>query len=410
MLALTETISEPAQIDGSFSRLAKFYPRWREVPLYREALTAGDFSCLPLITKREIRQNFPANFLRAGQKLDALLAEKSVELEHTSGTSDERTAVLFARGWWNAQEERLLRLNNFITSVLDAYPDARRATIVPPICNGVVCFSNFMAKSARTLGATLFVNQARIPFLLTDDELARMAAEVAEWAPQFLDLDPVHGAWFALYCERRGLRFPSVQFILCSYEFVSTVHRTILERVFGVPVFNLYGSTEAGHLLLENESGELRGCDENVFYEVVNADENGVGELVVTTLTNEIMPLLRYRVGDLVQPVGPNYLVHGRCRDALLRSDGRRVTTLAVDGCFAGVGGILHYQLKQAPDGRCRLEYIAEREAPSASALHSVAAQLGDLLQVATPLNVAPVKMLPPLTSGKFRLTSRTET
>jgi phenylacetate-CoA ligase len=410
MFALAENPSETADATGRFARLAEFYPHWREVPLYRDALTTGDFLRLPLITKREIRNNFPGNFLRVGQSLEALLAEKSVELEHTSGTSDERTAVLFARGWWDAQEERVLRLNGFVASVLDAYPTARRATLVPPVCNGVVCFSNFMAKSARTLGRTLFVNQARIPFLLTDDELARMADEVAEWSPQFLDLDPVHGVWFALYCERNGIKFPSVKFILGSYEFVSVVHRRILERVFGVPVINFYGSTEAGHLLIENEAGEMRGCDENVFYELVNADENDIGELVVTTLTNEIMPLLRYRVGDFVQSDGEIYRVHGRCRDALHRRDGRRVTTLEVDDCFTGTQGILHYQLKQAADGSCRLQFIPDRETPSAATLKSLAANLADLLQLEVRLDIEPVKMLPPQTSGKFRLTCRAET
>ena len=409
MLAPTEIISEPVEPDAHFARLAEFYSRWREVPLYREALVAGGFSRLPLITKREIRQNFPNNFLRTDQNLDALLAEKSVELEHTSGTSDERTAVLFARGWWDAQEERVLRLNNFIASVLDAHPNARRATIVPPICNGVVCFSNFMAKSARTLGGTLFVNQARIPFLLTDAELARMADEVAEWSPQFLDLDPVHGVWFALFCERNGIKFPSVKFILCSYEFVSVVHRKILERVFGVPVFNLYGSTEAGHLLIENESGEMRGCEENVFYEIINADENGIGELVVTTLTNEIMPLLRYRVGDLVQRDGENYLVHGRARDALHRSDGRRVTTLEVDCSFEGVSGIAHYQLRQSEAGQCDLQFIPDAVPVAAGDLNRLTARLASLLGCKNEIHAAVVDKLPPQTSGKFRLTCRAE-
>jgi len=410
MFALAENPSEPADAVDRFVRLAEFYPRWREVPLYRDALLTGDFSGLPLITKREIRNNFPDNFLRAGQKLDLLLAEKSVELEHTSGTSDERTAVLFARGWWDAQEERVLRLNGFIASILDGHSAVRRATLVPPVCNGVVCFSNFMAKSARTLGGTLFVNQARIPFLLTDDELARMADEVAEWSPQFLDLDPVHGVWFALFCERKKIKFPSVKFILCSYEFVSVVHKKILERVFGVPVFNFYGSTEAGHLLIENESGEMRGCDENVFYEIINADENGIGELVVTTLTNEIMPLLRYRVGDLVQRDGENYRVHGRCRDALRWRDGRRVTTLEVDRCFEGVSGIAHYQLRQAEDGVCDLQYISDTPPVAAGDLHRLTARLANLLGCKNEICASAVGKLPPQTSGKFRLTCRAET
>jgi len=274
----------------------------------------------------------------------------------------------------------------------------------------VVCFSNFMPKSERTLGATLFVNQARIPFLLTDDELARMADEVAEWAPQFLDLDPVHGMWFARFCERRGRRFPSVKFIMCSYEFVSVVHRKILARVFGVPVFNLYGSTEAGHLLIENEAGEMRGCEENVFYEIINADENGVGELVVTTLTNEIMPLLRYRVGDLVQRAGENFLVHGRVRDGLQRSDGRRVTTLEVDRCFESVAGIAHYQLRQTEAGVCDLQFISDAVPAEAGDLNRLTARLAGLLGLKNKIRAAAVEKLPPQTSGKFRLTCRAET
>jgi phenylacetate-CoA ligase len=392
------------------ARVEEFLPRWRELPIYRAALE-NNFSRLPLIGKRELRENFPNNFLRAGQNLDTLLENKSVELEHTSGTSEERTAVLFGRGWWNAQEARVLRLNSFVAQTLDAHPNARRATLVPPICNGLVCFSNYTSKSARTVDATRFVNQARIPFLVTDAEFARMAEEILEWSPVFLDLDPVHGAWFALYCERNKIKFPSVKFILCSYEFVSVVHRKILERVFGLPVFNLYGSTETGHLLMENERGEMKASLENVFYEIVEPDERGVGNLVVTTLTNEIMPLVRYRIGDLAErreePYATNYLVHGRARDALFRRDGRRVTTLEIDQCFSDVNGIAHYQLRQAANGNCDLQFIADREAPDAEELNRVTARLENLLQLENKIAVSAVEKLPPLTSGKFRLTCR---
>jgi len=406
MLATPELMREAAQL----ARVEELLTRWRELPLYRAAL-GNDFSRLPLIGKRELRENFPNNFLRAGQNLDALLENKSVELEHTSGSSDERTAVLFGRGWWNEQEARVLRLNNFVAQVLDAHPRARRATLVPPVCNGLVCFSNYTAKAARTVDTTLFVNQARIPFLLTDAECARMAEEILEWSPVFLDLDPVHGAWFALYCERSGIKFPSVKFILCSYEFVSVVHQKILWRVFGVPVFNLYGSTETGHLLMENENGEMKASLENIFYEIVDPDERGIGDLAVTTLTNEVMPLVRYRVGDLVErcerPYATDYFVHGRARDALRRRDGQRVTTLEVDQCFAGVNGIAHYQLRQNEAGDCDLQFIPDREVPGAGELKDATGQIENLLRLENKIAVSAVAKLPPLTSGKFRLTCR---
>lgn len=408
MLATPELMREAAQL----ARVEELLPRWCDVPLYRP-VCGTDFFRRPLIGKRELRENFPRNFLRAGQSLDALLESKAVELEHTSGSSAERTAVLFERGWWNEQETRVLRLNRFVARVLDAHPHARRATLVPPVCNGLVCFSNFTSKAARTVDATRFVNQARIPFLLTGAELARMAAEILEWSPQFLDLDPVHGAWFALHCERHGIRFPSVKFILGSYEFVSVMHRRILERAFGVPVFNLYGSTETGHLLMENERGEMKASLENVFYEVVEPDGRGVGDLVVTTLTNEVMPLVRYRIGDLVErcerPYSTDYLIHGRARDALRRRDGQRVTTLEVDRCFADAGGILHYHLRQGETGDCHLQFIPDREPPSAGTLKRVAGRIESLLQLENKITVSAVDKLPPLTSGKFRLTAQVD-
>src|SRR5579871_5822326 len=108
MLASPEIMREVAQL----ARVEEILPRWCDVPLYRAACGQGFFR-RPLIGKRELRENFPGNFLRTGQDLDALLASQAVELEHTSGSSDERTAVLFGRGWWNAQEERVLRLNRY---------------------------------------------------------------------------------------------------------------------------------------------------------------------------------------------------------------------------------------------------------------------------------------------------------
>jgi phenylacetate-CoA ligase len=407
MLATPELMRAAAQLE----RVEKFLPRWRELPIYQSTLVPNDFARLPLIGKMELRQNFPNNFLRAGQQLAALLENKSVELEHTSGSSDERTAVLFGRGWWNEQEARVLRLNRLVAQVLDTHPRARRATLVPPVCNGLVCFSNYTAKSARTVDTTRFVNQARIPFLLTEAELARMADEILEWSPQFLDLDPVHGAWFARYCERNGIRFPSVKFIVCSYEFVSAVHRNILSRVFGVPIFNLYGATETGHLLMENETGEMQASLENVFYEIVEPDERGIGNLVVTTLTNEVMPLVRYNIGDLVErhelPGATNYLVHGRVRDTLRGRDDRRVTTLEVDRCFRGATGIAHYQLRQTAAGDCDLRLVPDREMPSAVELKAVTGPMEDLLQLKNKITVTTVDKLPPLPSGKYRLTSR---
>ena len=405
MLATLEPVREADQ----FTQWEEFLPRWREVPLYRDSLVRAefDFYRLPLIGKREMREGFPYNFI--SEPLETLQEKNLIELEHTSGTSAERLPVIFGRGWWNEQEERALRLNKFVSHILDEFPNARRATITSPSCNGLTCPTVWMSREQRAIGGALFVNLARIPFLVSDAEFARMAEEIADWTPQFLDTDPVHGARFALYCEQHGLKFPSLKFILCSYEFVSVVHRKILARVFGVPVFNLYGSTETGHLLMENECGEMKACRETAFLEIVEADEQNIGALIVTTLSNDFMPLLRYRIGDLAerieQPHGNNYIVHGRARDALIARNGERVTTWQVDQCFANANGFLHYELRQNETGECALRFVPDKIAPTENDLREVISRLETLLGFA--IKTEAMKTLVPASSGKFRLTSR---
>ena len=298
---------------GQLSRLATTVPKWlAEVPLYRQRLPAGcdprspeDFlACfqkLPIITKRDIQQRFPHNFLRPGMDLDRLVEAELVELERTSGTSEEPTPLLLARGWWDAQERLALNLNARVSEILRDSRLPRRITLTSPQCNHDICYTGTPSRDERVLGQALSINLSKHPFPWTEAARARMVEESLEWDPVFLDLDPAYGTLFALYCERHGVRFPRLKFIVASYEFLSVNHRRILERVFGVPVYNLYGSTETGHLLMQDGLGRLAPSSETAFLEVIRRDEQGVGELVVTTLTNDYMPLIRYGIGDLVR-------------------------------------------------------------------------------------------------------------
>jgi len=414
MLATPEIIREA----GQCAQLTALLPRMREVPLYRAALAHGQpvdcaaFQRLPLLGKNAMRENFPRNFLGEQASVEALQEKNLIELEHTSGTTSDRLPVIFARGWWDEQEQRALRLNAVVARVLDEFPGARRVTITSPACNGLTCPTVWMSREQRVINnRALFVNLARIPFLISEADLARMAQETAEWAPQFLDTDPVHAVWFALYCERRGIKFPSLRFILCSYEFTSVVHRKILTRVFGVPVFNLYGSTETGHLLMENERGEMKPSYETAFLEITAADAHNIGDMVVTTLSNDYMPLLRYRIGDLAekisQPYGNSFIVHGRIRDALVAGDGSRVTTWQVDQCFADAEGFAQYELRQDENEGCVLRYIPDATGPTEETLNTVTARLETLLQTRRAIQAEAMTTLVPAASGKFRLTCR---
>ncbi len=415
MLTTPELLDEKAQC----SQLGEMLPRWLgRVPLYRragyalpdepQAAPCEAFRRLPFITKKDIRREFPGNFLPEGTDLDALLDQDLVELEHTSGTSEDRIPLLLARGWWAEQEERALRRNPLVAAVLDEFPEARRVTISSPVCNGDICYSSTPARFDRIVGHALHLSLSRQPFLWSETDLARMAAEAVEWQPQFLDADPVYGVRFAQYCERHGVRLPSLRFVLCSYEFVSVVHRRILERVFGVPVFNLYGATETGHLLMENERGEMLPSLETAFLEIVEPDAAGIGRLIVTTLTNDYMPLVRYRIGDLAQqhvhPYRTAYTMHGREADAFRTTAGARVTTWQIDQCFAGLAGFAHYQLVQTGEAEYVLRYVPDSVPPGESALKELQNRLAHALGVGEGMEFLAADFLLPEKSGKFRL------
>jgi phenylacetate-coenzyme A ligase PaaK-like adenylate-forming protein len=358
---------------------------------------------LPRITKSQLREHSPEGFLSAGLTVETLLARGLIEEESTSGTSGTSVRVVFGKTWWAEQELRALLRNPFLAECFGDRTSLRRAVLTTPGCSGVSCYNRWLNLEQRTLGDSRYVNQTRIPFSLGDDKLAVMADEVAAWEPAFLDVDPVHGVWFALHCERLGRRFPSLRFILTSYEFTSVTHRAIMERVFGVPVIDLYGSSETGHLLVESD-GVMRPSPETALLESTTA--TGIGELLVTTLTNPYLPLVRYEIGDYVERVAGGYLVHGRKRDALRGADGRILTTRQVDATFTGLSGIAHYQLRQRTDGSAHLSLLPEHAGDELVAAQATLVERLSLL-LGTPVTSDSVGLLTPEDSGKFRLTVR---
>jgi phenylacetate-CoA ligase len=80
--------------------------------------------------------------------------------------------------------------------------------------------------------------------------------------------------------------------------------RETIERAFGARVFDRYGSREVGDIAAECDRHEgLHVFGETTIVELVDEDgrevgEGGEGEVLVTSLHNYTMPLIRYRIGD----------------------------------------------------------------------------------------------------------------
>lgn len=90
-----------------------------------------------------------------------------------------------------------------------------------------------------------------------------------------------------------------IRLIFLVGEFLTDETRNTVKTIYpNAEVFSGYGISE---VFMGNECHEHNGFHydpKNVFIEVINPDENGVGELVFTSLYSEAMPLIRYRCGD----------------------------------------------------------------------------------------------------------------
>jgi len=80
--------------------------------------------------------------------------------------------------------------------------------------------------------------------------------------------------------------------------------RARLSNAWGAEIIDHHGMTEVGPVTVgdRHDPSRLLVRHEAYFCEVINQDERGIGELVLTTLGRYGSPLLRYRTGDLVKP------------------------------------------------------------------------------------------------------------
>ena len=96
--------------------------------------------------------------------------------------------------------------------------------------------------------------------------------------------------------------------IICHGEFMADESVRYISRAFGCPVFNQYGAQEFNRMAWDCPRQEgLHQDSDSVLIEFVRDGQPAMpgeeGELVITSLHNTLMPLIRYRIGDLGKSV-----------------------------------------------------------------------------------------------------------
>jgi len=117
-------------------------------------------------------------------------------------------------------------------------------------------------------------------------------------------------SWIVRLSEVAKARGPwPLKFLFAGGENISESARHAVQETWGAPLYLNYGQTESFGAL-GAECHLKNGYHRNDLYflfETPVVDADGFGELVYTTLSHRVMPLIRYRSSDLTR------LVDGRC-------------------------------------------------------------------------------------------------
>lgn len=149
---------------------------------------------------------------------------------------------------------------------------------------------------------------------------------IAEFEPDWIYGPPSAIYRLAQYYQQQRLSIPTLKMIELTGELLYPYQRDLIESVFNCPAVNHYGCRELWVLSFECPARAMHAWTEDLLIEVIRDGQpvapGETGEIVVTSLTNRIMPLIRYRVGDLVQ-MSPSECPCGDPRPVLTPVEGR---------------------------------------------------------------------------------------
>jgi len=157
-------------------------------------------------------------------------------------------------------------------------------------------------------------------FLVDDNKLKRFVDEINRRKPASMWAYVESIDLLAKFIRRNGLAVHSPRFIVSTAGTLHSGIRDTVQEVFRCPVYNQYGSREFGAIAFETQDQDgLRGLPYLNYPEIVD------GRIVVTSLTNYSMPLLRYEIGDTADPwPGPQNIEFG-CRRKIFKAITGRV-------------------------------------------------------------------------------------
>ncbi|MGE5446092.1 MAG: phenylacetate--CoA ligase family protein [Ignavibacteriales bacterium] len=386
---------------------------YENVPYYRRLFdrsgltpndiqSVSDLPAIPITSKKDL-QLLPAEEIVA----------RDVNLEHlivhmTSGSSGEPFTIRRTRlenylfGLFRLRNAMRvgLRMRDSQANVVLIRPEHPRSIQLP-------------IKTLRSLG---LLRKVEISCLLPPEEIVRRLRNlrpdvltglsgVISWISQVISDD-----------DRSVIR---PRLVLVGGEVLTSLMRMQITKAFAAPVLDYYASYEFGLIAWEcKETGELHTCEDSIIIEVLKdgrpAATGERGEVVGTNLHSFAMPLIRYRLGDIVtkgsetcrcgQQSSTIRAIQGCMIDYFLLPGGRIIHPYEITvPSLLGAGWIRQYQLIQEQEDRITLRVVPSTT-PTTQELTRLKQSVITVLGQAVEFHVILVPEIQFEPNGKFRV------
>ena len=249
--------------------------------------SVNDLTLIPLLTKREIKQNF-ADFCHVDST--------NLSTGNTGGSSGSPLIFLFGKDRTSHDVGAKLRATRWWDVDIG---DKEVVAWGSPIELG----KQDRIKMVRDV----LLRTTLIPaFNLNEDNLQAFLEKIRTIKPKMLfgypsvfDLLAKHALKHEVQMDNLGIK---VAFV--TSERLYDYQRENIEKVFGCPVANGYGGRDSGFIAHQCPSGSMHISSEDIIVELINREgqpvaDGELGEIVITHLASKDFPFIRYRTGDI---------------------------------------------------------------------------------------------------------------
>ena len=310
-----------------------------------------DVRKLPFTTKEDLRDNYPFGLIAVGK-------DELVRIHTSSGTSGKPKVVAYTKR----------DLENWINMVA-------RCLYMVGVRRGDV-FQNMVNYTLFTGGLGFHYAAERIGALTVPSgtgNTERQIQYMIDFGTTVIHATPSYALRIREVAEEKGIDPQSLPLRIGCFgaEPWSNSTRKRLEEAFGIKAYDSYGLSEMNGPGVAFECEEQNGLHiwiDHYFVEIVDEEgepvgEGEKGELVLTPLTKEALPLLRYRTGDVTYLMDYEKCSCGRTHPKISRILGRTDDMIVVRGVNVYPSQIEHV-LMQIPEVGDNFQVVITRNGP----------------------------------------------